>query len=177
MIWEVFRQQSEGDDYVYCRDVHAPDREMAKQFAVIQHGRRKPTNALLVAPQEKIASVSPGDDLPETPAEGDEGTWLVFRQDRQGDYHTECGEVSATDSTDAKRAALDAYGEDDPNNIWVVEDRFVGEVTGKQVAFGGTTDKSYRFAQTYNVDPAAEEVEASESEQVEAERARSRGDS
>ena len=40
------------------------------------------------------------------------------------------------------------------------------------MSFGGTTNKSYRFAQTYNVNPAAEEVEASESEQIEAEKQR-----
>jgi len=101
MIWEVFRQEEAGGYHTHCGNVHAPDQEMAKMFAVIQHGRRKPTNSLWVVPQDEV-----------------------------------------------------------------------GEVDTEDVNFGGTTDKSYRFAQTYNVSPGAEEVEASESEQVEAQRKR-----
>nr|WP_267161442.1 PacF protein [Halovenus salina] len=171
MIWEVFRQQQAGGDFVHCRDVHAPDREMAKQFAVIQHGRRKPTNALWVAPQDEIAHVAPGMEI-EASEHGDEQSWTVFRQDRAGGYHTECGELEAAGVADAKREALDTFAEDDPHSLWVVETEYIGEVNGDDVAFGGTTNKSYRFAQTYNVDPAAEEVEASESEQIEAEKQR-----
>src|SRR6056297_3266155 len=98
MIWEVFRQEKKGGYHTHCGNVHAPDREMALLFAEIQHGRRKPTNSLWVAPQEEI------------------------------------GEV---DTEDAK--------------------------------FGGTTDKSYRWAQTYNFEAAASEVAESEDEQVQAE--------
>jgi ring-1,2-phenylacetyl-CoA epoxidase subunit PaaB len=171
MIWEVFRQSKEGGTFKYCRDVHAPDREMAKQFAVIQHGRRKPTNALWVAPQEKIASISPGEDPGESTADGEAATWDVFTPNVQG-YQTEAGTVEAADEAGAKAAALDEFAEPDHKELWVVEEQFLSEVNGTQVAFGGTTDKAYRFAQTYNVDPAAEEVEASEGEQVEAERQR-----
>jgi len=174
MIWEVFRKENADADFVYCRDVHAPDKEMAKQFAVIQHGRRKPTEALLVAPQDEIAEVSPGEDPSESGGDGPEVTWTVFRQDRAGGYHSHCGEVSATDAADAKARVLDQYAATDPNSLWVVQDHLTGEITSDEVTFGGTTDKSYRFAQTYNVDPAAEEVEASEDEQVEV--ARKRGD-
>jgi ring-1,2-phenylacetyl-CoA epoxidase subunit PaaB len=172
MIWEVFRQANENAEFTYCRDVHAPDREMAKQFAVIQHGRRKPTHALWVAPQDEIADVAAGDDLGE-PASGDPGTWQVFSPDRQG-YHTHVGGVEAADEVAAKRAALDKFAEGD-ENLWVVREELIGEVTVDDVTFGGTTNKAYRFAQTYNVDAAAQEVEASEREQVEAEQ-RSRGD-
>lgn len=101
MIWEVFRQEKAGDYHTHCGNIHAPDSEMALLFAEIQHGRRKPTNSLWVAPKEEI-----------------------------------------------------------------------GEVDTEDTKFGGTTDKSYRFAQTYNVEPAAEEVESSEKEQAEAERKR-----
>ena len=58
------------------------------------------------------------------------------------------------------------------NSLWVVPQEEVGEIDTEDATFGGTTDKSYRFAQTYNVEPAAEEVEASEREQTEAERKR-----
>lgn len=171
MIWEVFRQSNEGGEFKYCRDVHAPDREMAKQFAVIQHGRRKPTNALWVAPQEKILSISPGEDPGESTADGETVEWVVFAPNFQG-YQTEAGSVEATDEARAKALALEEFSDPDDKELWVVEEQFLSEVNATQVAFGGTTDKAYRFAQTYNVDPAAEEVAASEGEQVEAERRR-----
>lgn len=174
MIWEVFRKESEDSDFVYCRDVHAPDREMAKQFAVIQHGRRKPTHALWVAPQSEIVELDPDEGAPRPTKIGSTTTWTVFRQDRVGGYHTRCGEVSAGDAADAGTRTLQQYAEDDPNSFWIVPAQQIGEITSDDVTFGGTTDKSYRFAQTYNVDPAAEEVEESEREQVEAHR--NRGD-
>ncbi|WP_135535987.1 MULTISPECIES: 1,2-phenylacetyl-CoA epoxidase subunit PaaB [Halostella] len=57
MIWEVFRQKKTGEYHTHCGNVHAPDREMAKLFAQIQHGRRKPTNSLWVVPQEEVGEV------------------------------------------------------------------------------------------------------------------------
>lgn len=102
MIWEVFRQEDAGDYHTHCGNIHAPDREMAKLFAQIQHGRRKPTNSLWVVPKDEI------------------------------------GEVDTDDAT-----------------------------------FGGTTDKSYRWAMTYNVDQSfAQEIADSEKEQAAAERRR-----
>nr|WP_080506636.1 phenylacetic acid degradation protein PaaB [Halolamina pelagica] len=99
----------------------------------------------------------------------------MFKQAKAGGYHEHCGDVTADGVDAAKAAADEAYGEDDPNSLWLVQSRYVGEITDEEVAFGGTTNKAYRFAQTYNVDPAAEEVAASETEQIEAER--QRGDS
>jgi ring-1,2-phenylacetyl-CoA epoxidase subunit PaaB len=104
MIWEVFRQSKAGEYHTHCGNVHAPDAEMAKLFAEIQHGRRKPTHS-----------------------------------------------------------------------IWVVPQREVHEVDDEDTAFGGTTDKSYRWAQTYDMEAAAQEVADSQSEQEQAER--QRGDS
>ena len=103
MIWEVFRQEQEGEYHTHCGNVHAPDQEMALMFAQIQHGRRKPTHSLWVAPKDEIA-----------------------------------------------------------------------EVDSDEAAFGGTTDKSYRWAMTYNRVDAnfAQEIADSESEQAEAERQR-----
>lgn len=97
MIYEVFRQQEPGEYHTHCGNVHAPDAEMAKLFAQIQHGRRKQTNSLWVVPQDAMHEVD----------------------------------------------------EDDTE-------------------FGGTTDKSYRFATSYDVGPGAREVEESEEEQREA---------
>ncbi|WP_053947790.1 PacF protein [Halolamina sediminis] len=172
MIWEVFRQGTPEGAHEHCGNVHAPDREMAKQFSAIQHGRRKPTHSLWVAPQERVSGVYGDEDAGTVDGETD---WTVFRQGKAGDYHEHCGQVTAGSVDDAKAAAHDAFGDDDPNSLWVVQSRYVGEITDEDVEFGGTTNKAYRFAQTYNVDPAAEEVKASESEQIEAER--QRGDS
>ncbi|MFW5938896.1 MAG: PacF protein [Halolamina sp.] len=172
MIWEVFRQEAPEKPHEHCGNIHAPDREMARQFAVIQHGRRKPTHSLWVAPQERVSGVY-GDE--ETGEVDGETEWTVFRQDEAGGYHAHCGEVTADDVDAARAAANEAYGEEEPNSLWLVQSRYLGEITADEVAFGGTTNKAYRFAQTYNVDPAAAEVAASESEQIDAERRR--GDS
>ena len=61
MIWEVFRQEKPGDYHKHCGNVHAPDREMAKLFAQIQHGRRMQTKSLWVVPQEEIGEVDDED--------------------------------------------------------------------------------------------------------------------
>ncbi|MFC7071847.1 phenylacetic acid degradation protein PaaB [Halovenus rubra] len=110
--------------------------------------------------------------MDDTAGDGPETTWAVFRQDRAGGYHGHCGDVEATTAGDAKQAALDALADNDTHSLWVVKEEYIGVVSEDDVNFGGTTNKSYRFAQTYNVDPAAKEVEASESEQIEAEKQR-----
>ena len=61
MIWEVFRQEEQGDYHTHCGNVHAPDREMAKQFAAIQHARRKPTNSIWVVPKDEIGELDAED--------------------------------------------------------------------------------------------------------------------
>ena len=99
--------------------------------------------------------------------------WEVFRQESAGDYHTHCGNVHAPDREMALLFAEVQHGRRKPtNSLWDVPQEEVGEIDTEDATFGGTTDKSYRFAQTYNVEPAAEEVEASEREQTEAERRR-----
>ena len=99
--------------------------------------------------------------------------WEVFRQESAGDYHAHCGNVHAPDREMALLFAEVQHGRRKPtNSLWVVPQEEVGEIDTEDATFGGTTDKSYRFAQTYNVEPAAEEVEASEREQTEAERRR-----
>lgn len=99
--------------------------------------------------------------------------WEVFRQEQAGDYHTHCGNIHAPDREMALLFAEVQHGRRKPtNSLWVVPQEEVGEVDTEDAKFGGTTDKSYRFARTYNVEPAAEEVEASEEELNEAERKR-----
>ena len=99
--------------------------------------------------------------------------WEVFRQEEPGDRHTHCGNVHAPDREMATMFAQVQHGRRmQTNSLWVAPKDEIAEVDADDAAFGGTTDKSYRFAQTYDVEPAAEEVEASEAEQTEAERKR-----
>jgi ring-1,2-phenylacetyl-CoA epoxidase subunit PaaB len=99
--------------------------------------------------------------------------WEVFRQERTGDYHTHCGNVHAPDREMALLFAEIQHARRKPtNSLWVVPQKEIGEVDTEDAKFGGTTDKSYRWAMTYNFEAAAEEVEESESEQAEAERQR-----
>ncbi|MFW5964356.1 MAG: 1,2-phenylacetyl-CoA epoxidase subunit PaaB [Natronomonas sp.] len=61
MIWEVFRQEKEKDYHTHVGNVHAPDAELAKQFAQIMHARRKPANSLWVVPKDDIETVQADD--------------------------------------------------------------------------------------------------------------------
>jgi ring-1,2-phenylacetyl-CoA epoxidase subunit PaaB len=99
--------------------------------------------------------------------------WEVFRQDEAGSYHTHCGNIHAPDREMALMFAEVQHGRRKPtNSLWVVPKEEIGEVDTEDATFGGTTDKSYRFAQSYDVEPAAEEVADSEAELTEAERKR-----
>jgi ring-1,2-phenylacetyl-CoA epoxidase subunit PaaB len=61
MIFEVFRQETPGDYHRHVGNVHAPDRDMAKLFAQVQHGRRMQTNSLWVVPREEVSEVDDDD--------------------------------------------------------------------------------------------------------------------
>ena len=104
MIWEVFRQEESGDYHEHVGSVHAPDREMAKQFAQVQHARRMQTNSLWVVPKTEIS-----------------------------------------------------------------------EVSADETSFGGETDKSYRWAMTYNEIDASFAKEVADSEEQQREAAQSEG--
>ena len=99
--------------------------------------------------------------------------WEVFRQEEAGDRHTHCGNVHAPDREMALLFAEIQHGRRKPtNSLWVVPKPEIAEVDTDDATFGGSTDKAYRFAQSYDVEPAAEEVADSEREQTEAERQR-----
>lgn len=57
MKWEVFRQGKRKEYHTHVGNVHAPDAEMAKQYAQIMHARRKPANSLWVVPKAAIEEV------------------------------------------------------------------------------------------------------------------------
>jgi ring-1,2-phenylacetyl-CoA epoxidase subunit PaaB len=62
MIWEVFRQQKRRDYHVHVGNVHAPNRELAEQFAQVMHARRKPANSLWVVPKSEVSEVDDDDE-------------------------------------------------------------------------------------------------------------------
>ncbi|WP_435358594.1 1,2-phenylacetyl-CoA epoxidase subunit PaaB [Haloarchaeobius sp. DFWS5] len=92
----------------------------------------------------------------------------VFRQEKEGGYHTHCGNVHAPDREMALLFAEVQHGRRKPtNSLWVCPQKEIGEVDTEEAKFGGTTDKSYRWAMTYNFDASfAEEVADSEKEQA-----------
>ncbi|MCT9096864.1 1,2-phenylacetyl-CoA epoxidase subunit PaaB [Haloarchaeobius sp. HME9146] len=99
--------------------------------------------------------------------------WEVFRQEKSGGYHTHCGNVHAPDREMALMFAEVQHARRKPtNSLWVVPQKEIGEVDTEDAKFGGTTDKAYRWAMTYNFEAAASEVEESTSEQETAERER-----
>ncbi|SIR06801.1 ring-1,2-phenylacetyl-CoA epoxidase subunit PaaB [Haladaptatus litoreus] len=101
--------------------------------------------------------------------------WEVFRQDEAGKYHTHCGNVHAPDRDMALMFAQIQHGRRKPtNSIWVVPKDEIAEVDADDTAFGGTTDKSYRWVMAYNrIDSSfAEEIADSEAEQEKADRER-----
>jgi len=99
--------------------------------------------------------------------------WEVFRQEDAGDYHEHCGNVHAPDREMALLFAEIQHARRKPTNgLWVVPQPEIGEVDAEDAKFGGTTDKSYRWASTYDFEAAAEEVADSTDEQAEAERRR-----
>ena len=61
MIWEVFRQSKPGGYHTHCGNVHAPNRDLAELFAVVQHGRRMTTNSLWVVPKDAVSAVETGE--------------------------------------------------------------------------------------------------------------------
>lgn len=95
----------------------------------------------------------------------------VFRQEEAGGYHAHCGNVHAPDREMALMFAQIQHGRRKPtNSLWVVPKDEIGEVDTEDANFGGTTDKSYRWAMTFNTDENfAEEIAASQREQEQAE--------
>ena len=103
--------------------------------------------------------------------------WEVFRQEKTGDRHTHCGNVHAPDREMSLMFAQIQHGRRmQTHSLWVAPKDEIAEVDADEAEFGGTTDKAYRWAMTYNnIDASfAEEVAESEAEQEEA--AQKRGD-
>ncbi len=51
-VWEVFRQEAEGDPLVHGGSVNAPDEELALHYAREFYGRRQESVRLWVVPRD-----------------------------------------------------------------------------------------------------------------------------
>ncbi|MCL9817104.1 1,2-phenylacetyl-CoA epoxidase subunit PaaB [Natronocalculus amylovorans] len=101
--------------------------------------------------------------------------WEVFRQEKKGDYHKHCGNVHAPDREMALMfAEIQHARRMHANSLWVVPQAEIAEVDAEEASFGGTTDKAFRWAMTYNdIDASfAQEVADSEKEQEKAAKTR-----
>jgi ring-1,2-phenylacetyl-CoA epoxidase subunit PaaB len=62
-VWEVFRQESEGDPMVHSGNVSAPDEELAIHYAREFYGRRQESHRLWVVARDAIVELDDPDLL------------------------------------------------------------------------------------------------------------------
>jgi phenylacetate-CoA oxygenase PaaH subunit len=62
-VWEVFRQEAEGDPMIHGGNVKAPDEELALHYARVFYGRRQESHRLWVVPREAIVELDDPDLL------------------------------------------------------------------------------------------------------------------
>jgi phenylacetate-CoA oxygenase PaaH subunit len=62
-IWEVFRQEAEGEPMVHAGNVNAPDDELAMHYAREFYGRRGESHRLWIVPRDQIAELEDPDLL------------------------------------------------------------------------------------------------------------------
>jgi len=62
-VWEVFRQEAEGDPMIHSGNVRAPDEELAMHYAREFYGRRQESNRLWVVARDAITELDDPDLL------------------------------------------------------------------------------------------------------------------
>ena len=62
-VWEVFRQEDEGDPMIHAGNVNAPDEELALHYAREFYGRRGESNRLWIVPRDSITELDDPDLL------------------------------------------------------------------------------------------------------------------
>ena len=62
-VWEVFRQEAEGDPMVHGGSVKAPDEELATHYAREFYGRRQESERLWIVPRDAITELDDPDLL------------------------------------------------------------------------------------------------------------------
>ena len=56
-VWEVFRQEDEGDPMIHAGNVNAPDEELALHYAREFYGRRGESHRLWIVPRDSITEL------------------------------------------------------------------------------------------------------------------------
>ena len=62
-IWEVFRQEDDGDPMVHAGNVNAPDEELAMHYAREFYGRRGESHRLWIVDRDAITELDDPDLL------------------------------------------------------------------------------------------------------------------
>jgi phenylacetate-CoA oxygenase PaaH subunit len=62
-VWEVFRQEAEGDPMIHGGSVRAPDEELATHYAREFYGRRQESHRLWVVARDAIVELDDPDLL------------------------------------------------------------------------------------------------------------------
>ncbi len=62
-VWEVFRQEAEGDPMVHGGSVRAPDEELALHYAREFYGRRQESQRLWIVARDSIVELDDADLL------------------------------------------------------------------------------------------------------------------
>jgi len=62
-VWEVFRQEGEGDPMIHSGNVNAPDEELAMHYAREFYGRRGESHRLWIVAREAITELDDADLL------------------------------------------------------------------------------------------------------------------
>ncbi|MEO7334871.1 MAG: hypothetical protein ABIZ71_13175 [Gemmatimonadales bacterium] len=62
-VWEVFRQEAEGDPMIHGGSVRAPDEELATHYAREFYGRRQESERLWIIPRDAITELDDPDLL------------------------------------------------------------------------------------------------------------------
>jgi len=63
MVWEVFRQEKDGDPMRHAGNLRAPDRDLAIHYAREFYGRRQESARLWVVPRTEISDLADPDLL------------------------------------------------------------------------------------------------------------------
>jgi phenylacetate-CoA oxygenase PaaH subunit len=63
LVWEVFRQEAEGDPMVHSGNVRAPDEELALHYAREFYGRRQESHRLWIVARGAITELDDPDLL------------------------------------------------------------------------------------------------------------------
>ena len=62
-VWEVFRQEDEGDPMIHSGNVNAPDEDLAMHYAREFYGRRGESHRIWIVPRDAITELEDPDLL------------------------------------------------------------------------------------------------------------------